>query len=222
MAYRETIMRHDSETKYLECFAKELLERLYPEKYFGIEHKERPDLHMGSDYGIEVTWAMFNNQGQAGGILNHVHDKNIEQIDKRYLQTMKQINADFITDEDGRICGYDPGPENRIRCNELLKAYSRKKVKCKGYNKKHMDLFLYPPLARIDGWLGKEIIGDFFAIVHDDDSNPFQNIIVYEEPTLYLYNVASNLTEIRRGTLEIIESCQRIAYEYSGWGLRGK
>lgn len=213
-------VEHDSEAKYLERYAKELLEQLFPDKYANIENHERPDLLMGPDYGIEVTWAMFENQGQAGGILNHVEGKNIDQIDKRHLQTMERIKADFITDQDGRAIGYDPGPENRIRNRELLMAYDRKKEKCAGYDKKQIDLFIYPPLAQIDGWLGKDIIGSFFKVVHKDPSNPFHSIIVYEEPTLYLYNVADSQTQIRRGSSVTIEHCKRIAYDYSGWGVR--
>lgn len=211
-------MEHDSEAKYLERYAKELLEQLFPDMYANIQNHERSDLIMGTDYGIEVTWAMFENQGQAGGILNHVEGKNVDQIDKRYLRTMEQINAGFITDQDGTVIGYDPGPENRIRNRELLMAYDRKKKKCAGYNKKYIDLFIYPPLAQIDGWLGKAIIEEFFLIVHNDTSNPFHNIIVYEEPTVYLYSTKNNQTYARRGSSAMIECCKKVAYDYSGWG----
>lgn len=56
---KETIVAHDSEKAYLEHYAKELLESLFPTRYAGLQHSECPDLLMGDDYGIEVTWAMY-------------------------------------------------------------------------------------------------------------------------------------------------------------------
>lgn len=215
-------MKHDSEKMYLEEFAKELLECFFPDQYVHLTHWDSPDLLMGSDYGIEVTRAMFNNQGQANRILDRVKGKREEDVDLRYLKTMDQINIELITNSDSKICGYIPEAENRVRSAELFQAYYRKKAKSRKYNISTVDLFIYPPLAQLDGWLGEDIIREFFSGVHDDPGNPFHNIIVYEEPTLYLYTVATDRIQIERGTSTLIRRCQKSADLYSGWSLREK
>ena len=114
---------HSSEKKYLEYFAKELLEHLFPERYSNIQCSDHPDLLMGNNYGIEVTWAMFGNQGQANGILTHVKGQAIEKIDPRYSRTMDRIQAGFITTADGIIRGYYPsGNGTYVEYQELIKV----------------------------------------------------------------------------------------------------
>ena len=65
-----SVSKHDAAKDYLEYYAKMLLESLMPDKYHGIRPWESPDLLMSDNYGIEVTWAMFDNQGRANGLLN--------------------------------------------------------------------------------------------------------------------------------------------------------
>ena len=212
---------HNAEKKYLECFAKELLEHLYPKRYSNIQCSDRPDLLMGNHYGIEVTWAMFDNQGQANGILEHVTGQAIEKIDTRYIQTMARIQTEFITTSDGIIHGYYPRESgNYVKYQELINAYKKKKAKRHQYHTKETDLFIYPPQAQIDNWLGEELIRGFFGSIRED--NPFNNIVIYEEPTLYLYSVLENKIQSVRGSREIIQQCKIEADRYSGWSKFGR
>ena len=105
-----------------------LLETYFPEDYFDIRKEESPDLRMGDARGIEVTWAMFENQGQANGILNHIKGKTVNQIDQRYVETMSRIQTEIFTGNDGIICGYTPmDTKNKASYKEIIKAYNKKK-----------------------------------------------------------------------------------------------
>lgn len=213
------IMKHDSETKYLEYYAKMLLETYFPEDYFDIRKEESPDLRMGDARGIEVTWAMFENQGQANGILNHIKGKTVNQIDQRYVETMSRIQTEIFTGNDGIICGYTPmDTKNKASYKEIIKAYNKKKAK--QYETAYTDLFIYPPLAQIDGWLGKDQIEECLIMLGEDLSNPFAHIIIFEEPSLYLFDVKQKKMRYRRGTDEELSHCKKAADIYSGWSKR--
>ena len=212
-------MHHNAAKAYLEYYAKELLETLFPQEYFGIRKDESPDLLMGDNRGIEVTWAMFYNQGQANGILNHVIGKNIEEIDQRYIQTMNRLKTDFLTSSDGTINGYIPkDSQNKADYTEILQAYKNKKAL--QYKTEHTDLFIYPPLAQLDGWLGEKMITECLERLSNDLTNPFEHIIIFEEPTLYLYDTRKNKVQSRRGTEEQILRCKTEADSFSGWSKR--
>lgn len=212
-------MYHDAGKMYLEYYAKVLLESLFPENYKDIRNDESPDLRMGNDYGIEVTWAMFDNQGQANGILNRIDGKGINQIDQRYVKTMDRIQTEIVTNSKGNVCGYMPkDAKNKASYAEMLSAYRKKKAL--RYETVKTDLFIYPPLAQLDGWLGREQIGEFFEIIRDDSTNPFGHLIVFEEPTLYVYDFRQRTMMLRRGIEELIISCKKAADSYSGWSRR--
>ena len=88
-------MSHSSGKLYLEYYAKELLEHLFPDQYKNIHKDESPDLRMNDDYGIEVTWAMFENQGQTNGVLNHIKGKeNLLSYMKKYERFRKTNHAE--------------------------------------------------------------------------------------------------------------------------------
>lgn len=212
-------MDHDIEKKYLEYFAKVLLETLFPDQYAGLNKYECPDLRMGEKRGIEVTRAMFVNQGQANRILDRIHGKTREQIDPRYINTMDKIQTKILTKPDGTICGYvSQKCKNEAGYNEILDAYRKKKIK--PYKTVHTDLFIYPPMAQIDDWIGKEQIEECFNIMSNDPDNPFGHLILYEEPSLYIFDVTQKKMEYRRATSAEITTCKEKADAYSGWSSR--
>lgn len=214
-------MGHNSTKLYLEYYAKMLLETLYPDRYMEIIKGESPDLHMSNGHGVEVTWAMFENQGQAGGILNHIKGKEVDKIDQRYLKTMRRIHTELIFDADGKICGYIPiDAKNKANYTDIIKAYEQKKIK--KYKTKHTDLFIYPPLAQLDGWLGENIIKECCDVISNDPENPFRNIFIFEEPTLYRFSIHNKVFQSKRGAQEQIMQCKKAADVYSGWSKRKK
>ena len=212
-------VKHDSGTKYLEYYAKMLLETFFPDDYYSIRKGESPDLRMNEAYGIEVTWAMFENQGQANGILDHIKGKDVNQIDPRYKQTMSRIQTEIITRNDNIVCGYIPSNKrNKVSYKEIINAYDKKKGK--HYETAHTDLFIYPPLAQLDGWLGKDLIEECFRVLSDDQTNPFDHIIIFEEPSLYLFDVQQKKINWKRGTDDELTHCKKAADIYSGWSTR--
>ncbi len=66
---------HDSQKKYYEYLAKLILESFLPERYHNLRCDEKPDLRMGTDYGIEVSRAMFEGEGKASAIFSRIKDK---------------------------------------------------------------------------------------------------------------------------------------------------
>ena len=212
------INNHDSSKAYLEHYAKELLESLFPERYSHLEHSERPDLVMGEDYGIEVTWAMYENQGRANGLLAVAAGKTMEELTKDIRRNIERSNIEMLAGEDGIIFGYtDKKNKNKVTDHELLHEYLKKKNKAEGYSTKKTDLFIFPALAQIDDWLGKGIIEGFLKQIADTKDCPFNNIIVFEEPTLYLYDYSKQEILKVRGQEEQIKKCKIAADEYSSY-----
>jgi len=207
----------------MECYAKELLESLMPERYSHLSIKEKPDIQMSDDYGIEVTWAMYDNQGRGNGLLTVTAGKRFDDLDAGIVRNIEKSNLRMITGEDGCICGYtDKKPKNRVTNKELYCEYKKKIEKVRGYPTETIDLFIFPALAHIDGWLGEKIITDFFATITEEVDCPFNNIIVYEEPTLYMFDYKNSKLLITKGTEQQIKKCKEAADNYSGYSKRYK
>lgn len=212
-------MNHDSSKKYLECFAKELLETLAPERYSNLISSDQPDLLMGTDYGIEVTWAISTVQAKANAVLNYCKGLKSNEIEKRDFEFMQNNNISFFFSR-GKVCGYQYN-KNCLNISDLSSAYEKKKKKNDQYNKSILDLFIFPPLAQIDGFLGRNYIERFCKLVNSDLGNPFHSIILFEEPSLYICDFSNENYDISvlQGTKEMIMECKKIASEYSRWSL---
>ncbi|MBO4291817.1 MAG: hypothetical protein J5898_07910 [Lachnospiraceae bacterium] len=212
-------MNHDAGKMYLEYFAKELLETLVPEKYADIRNDESPDLRMGNDYGIEVTEAMSDNQGQAIGIFSRIHGKKIAQVDPRHIRTLDRIRAKIFVTSQGIIYGLHlHNARNGFSCDDMVSAYCKKKEL--QFGTKHTDLFVYTTHIQSDKCIGRDKIMEYFESLNDDLDNPFDHLIVFEEPTLYLYDFLQKTMLLRRGTKEQITSCKLAADSYSDWSKR--
>ncbi|MFR1707626.1 MAG: hypothetical protein ACLSV2_01895 [Clostridium sp.] len=62
-------MANCNKPNYYECYAKVLLEELYPKEFANLEIKDKPDLQMkDGKYGIEVTNSVNEQQLKAEGI----------------------------------------------------------------------------------------------------------------------------------------------------------
>ena len=134
---------------------------------------------------------------------------------------MRRIHTELIFDADGKICGYIPiDAKNKVNYTDIIKAYEQKKIK--KYKTKQTDLFIYPPLAQLDGWLGENIIKECCDVISNDPENPFNNIIIFEEPTLYIFSIHNKVFQSKRGAQEQIMQCMKAADAYSGWSKRKK
>ena len=181
-------MKHDFEKLYYEYLAKLILEGFLPQEYKEIILADRPDLRMGENYGIEVTRALYPNQGQAKGIFNHLAHKSIYNVDKRYLKTMEKLEHELLISNEGKIWGHLPKEGVLIDDAVLRKEYLKKAKKhSQGvYTTLITDLFIYSPLYN---WLEEEIIRRFMNWIDEIQECPFLHIMVFEYKYLYVYNV---------------------------------
>lgn len=145
------VATHDAEKKYMEFYAKALLEALIPEIYSGIKLSEEPDLLVNDYHGIEVNWAMFDEQGRANGLLNCIKGKALSELDEGIRRNVRNSNIRFINDKDDKIVGYILGSnKNQVTTDEIHRAYLKKNMIRGRYQQITMDLFIFPPLAQID------------------------------------------------------------------------
>ena len=212
-------MNHNSSKMYLEYYAKELLENLASERYSNLKSNDAPDLLMGTDYGIEVTWAITEVQAKANMVLRYCKGLKLDEIPKRDLHFIENNNISFLYNS-GRVCGYRFN-KNCMEIEDLKSIYEKKKQKCDRYDMRILDLFIYPPLAQLDCFLGRDFIELFCKFVNSDFENLFHSIIVFEEPSLYIcdYSNGNYRIDVRRGTKEMIMECKKSADQYSGWSL---
>ena len=150
-------MSHNSEKVYYEQLAKLLLETFLPNDYQGLTVSDKPDLRMGEDHGIEVTRAVYEGDGQASGIFQHIKMKSKDQVDSRHLQTFDKIGYELI-ELNGIIGGYSPREATWVN-NELLKRTFERKAKiAKQYQSSTTDLFIFSPYSE---WFEEHLIHAF-------------------------------------------------------------
>lgn len=88
-------LRDDLSTKYYECYAKVVLEALYPEEFIDLKLKDKPDLQMGNgECGIEVVISEDKKDLEAESLYSKIEYnkirnkakaiKKIEKLGSRY------------------------------------------------------------------------------------------------------------------------------------------
>lgn len=80
----------------------------------------------------------------------------------------------------------------------------------------YTDLFIFPPLTIEKDWFGEEEIKKHLQGIVDTEDCPFETIIAYEEPKLYLFGKNNQFQKIE-GEARVIEQCKIQADNYSGW-----
>lgn len=206
-------MKHDFVKLYYEYLAKLILEEFIPQEYKGIIIADRPDLRMGEDYGIEVTRALYPDQGQANGVFNHLANRNINNVDERHLKTMEKLEHILLTSDEGIIWGHLPKEGVLIDDTVLKNEYMKKVEKYSQgvYITPIMDLFIFSPLYN---WLEEEIIRGFMNWIDEIQKPTFLRIMVFEYKYLYVYNVQTkqfNTINIVEESTEKLDICREKA-----------
>lgn len=121
--WTEPLTKH-TKLKYEECYAKVVLEELYPEEFVNLQIKDKPDLQTkDEEFGVEVTIAEDKDQLRAESIYtdinyNKIHNKT------RALEVIKKCGCKL----EGGILSGKSGTDS---FNLILSAFENKLEKLK-------------------------------------------------------------------------------------------
>lgn len=86
-------MANCKKPNYYECYAKVVLEELYPKEFVNLKMEDKPDLQMeDGEYGIEVTNSVDEKQMEAEGIYSDISCNGIRNKTK-VLKKMKKCDC---------------------------------------------------------------------------------------------------------------------------------
>ena len=91
-------MKKEREIRVNECFAKLVLEKIFPYRFTNLEKREKPDFqNQSNDVGVEVTTAVSQKEKEEDKLYSLlIHNKGTpEQQEKRKIESVNW--ADSIT-----------------------------------------------------------------------------------------------------------------------------
>ena len=135
---------HDREKFYYEYLAKQVLERIYSDRYGTLDLSDKPDLKSRIGNNVEVTRATYSNEGKMTGLFRMVRNNPVNSISPKLDNVIKQKGYHLI-DYKGVVIGYGPNEGVWASPNELIAATDNKIEKLYSYGGK-TDLFVYTPL----------------------------------------------------------------------------
>ena len=154
---------------YWECYAKIVLEELFPEKFCNLFLADKPDLQDSNGYvGIEVTRAENPKQLEAERLYSTLHYKNENQ--KAYaIERIKKLGAKV---HDGFMMGIK-GSDDFERINNAIKTKCETIAK-DGYELfDEYHLFIFSSIYAVDYMLQEELqylitedIGKFYRVIY--------------------------------------------------------
>ena len=93
---------------YYECYAKVVLEELYPKEFVNLQLKDKPDLQMkDGEYGVEVTNSVDEKQLNSEGLYTKILN-NTARNKKGALEEIKRCGCKL----DGGILSGKPGTDS--------------------------------------------------------------------------------------------------------------
>ena len=126
---------------YYECYAKVVLEELYPEEFKDFEIKDKPDLQMKyGDLGVEVTNSVDKDQLKAEGLYIDIEYNRIRNVTKA-VEEIKKCGCNL---ENGILIGKTSSSSFK----SILEAFDKKLEKLnagdyKYFDKNHLFVFSY-------------------------------------------------------------------------------
>ncbi len=155
--------------KYRECYAKIVLEEMFPDKFINLLLADKPDLHdINGSVGIEVTIAEDPKELEASRLYSQLPYKN--EIQKaRDIERIESLGAKVY---DGFMMSvkWSDGFKH-INTSISSKCKTLAKGEYKGFNEYH--LFLFSSIYAVDWMLQVELehliakeIGKFYRIIY--------------------------------------------------------
>ncbi len=203
--------KHDLSKDYYELYAKLLLENSLPDEFVDLQHQDRPDLVCAkNDIGIEVTRAMFPNEGAAQGMLSRFKGKRQDEVKPSAIELMEKNGYQFFVHND-QVIGFYHTEGFWVSLNPLKQAYIPKIKKLPDYPlHKENDLFIFGPM--FDYYDGEDIkeFMQWIRSVTADQSLAFDRVFVFDEPILYVCNATDESVKAYKFPQEVISQlCQQ-------------
>jgi len=205
-------MGHNTSKIYYEYLAKRVLETFMPSSFTDIALSDKPDLINSNGDGIEVTRALFAGAGEASGRFQKIRNKPIEEIDKRDLIRLQQLDCHVLY-FDGKAGGYSP-PAQWCTLVEIQTAFSDKISKAATYGNT-TKLFVYSPMF---DWYELRMIEEFTqwaAALQKTKETGFSKVYVFEYTALYTCDLES--LKVTKLDLEhdVVQKCCEQALQYA-------
>ena len=204
-------MNHNTNKTYYEYLAKCILETFLPSAFSDIILTDKPDLINSGRDGIEVTRALFAGDGEASGRFQRIKDKPIDEIDKRDLTRLEQLDCDVMY-FDGKAGGYCP-PAHWCTLSEIQESFTAKLNKASTYGNT-ASLFIYSPMFN---WYEPGMMEEFTqwaSALQRARETGFSTVYVFEYTSLYICDLATQ--EVIKIDLEhdAVQKCCESALEY--------
>ena len=120
------VPNHNRKKDYHEFFAQMLLEYALPDELGELQHQDRPDLLCTEkDIGIEVTQAMFSNDGDVQGIFEYCKGKLLSEVKPSSIRLLAEKGYRLLFWND-IVVGYMPIEAIWVSLTPLKKAYEKK------------------------------------------------------------------------------------------------
>lgn len=102
--WTEPLPKH-TKVDYYECYAKIILEELYPNKFCNLKIVDKPDLQsIDGNYGVEVTIAINENQLRAEGLYRDISYKrcrNEKKASEKIVECGCKLEGEVLTGKPG-------------------------------------------------------------------------------------------------------------------------
>lgn len=190
---KNTVGEH-RKNRYDECYAKVLLENMFPNEYSHLVLADKPDLiNENLNIGIEVTGAVPETLKEAQACWIKAFETEKISTKNKYIKRMEQLGYKYTGgiqcwNKDGSIESYE---ETSLADLQNIIQVKIEKMNTCGYRiLKHMDLYVSVmySLMSVD-------IDNIYCVIKDANNGriTFRNIIinVIEDNTLVLYEMSS-------------------------------
>lgn len=188
--WTEPLPKH-TKLNFYECYAKIVLEDLYPTEFFNLEINDKPDLQMiNKEYGIEVTNGNDKDDIKAEKLYTDLHFNRIRDKSK----TIKEIEKCGSKLEDGFLI-HKPGVDS---FDLILKSFNDKLSKLNNAGYKYFKrncLFVFS-----DIYADEEMIIKAIKDMQDKQYNKhkqFYKVFVLVPGACYCLNLYDNSFEIK-------------------------
>lgn len=187
----EPLPKH-TKLDYYECYAKIVLEELYPEQFVNLRIKDKPDLQSQDNYcGVEVTIAIDRNELQSEKLYSDITYNRVR--DK--VKALKRIEECGYKVENGIL----HGKTSTTSFDLIIASFDSKlnKLNGKGYkyfNKNFLFVFSYI-------YASDEMIKDAIIYMQNkqlDKQRQFNKVFVLVPGYLYCLNLYEGNYEVKR------------------------
>lgn len=185
-----------AQKRFDEYFAKVILEKCFPEKFFNLQISDKPDLWHGNEIGIEVTNCMPARVAEAFNLWHRVARQG-EQTPPRILERLEQLDeVQLIDNELIWMQGMYSQEELEDFYNAVEKKVERLNSEKANYaNMEAYELFINS-FIMIPHWLIEAAIKRLQII--NSKPKKFNNIyLITNEQKLLIFDMVSNTLKIK-------------------------